>query len=190
MARKPRIEVAGGVHHVYARGNDRCSIFRDDHDRYRYLRLIGTVVALRGWRCLAYCLMTNHVHLLFETPEANLGLGMHQLHGEYARLFNKRHERSGHLFQGRFGSVFIRDDAQLWAVAAYIAVNPAEAGLCQVPERWRWSSHAAMAGLVGAPSWLDVDRLMSHLSGAGGDPRERYGAYVAERLARPSAAAA
>jgi putative transposase len=189
MARPLREELEGGVHHVFARGNDGCDIYVDDVDRRRYLSLLALVVKLRGWRCLAYCLMTNHVHIVVETPKPDLGLGMRRFHGDYARLFNLRHERRGHLFQGRFGSVLVGDDAQLWAVAAYVAVNPVEAGLCRAPEDWRWSSHPATIGVAEGPPWLHVDRLLWHFGGAGGEARARYGNYVADRLARPREAA-
>ncbi|HMJ35933.1 MAG TPA: transposase [Baekduia sp.] len=189
MARKLRDELEGGVHHVYARGNDGCDIYVDDVDRARYLTELARAVLLQGWRCLAYCLMSNHVHLLVETPSANLGDGMRRLHGDYARGFNQRHDRRGHLFQGRFGSVLVRDDAQLWAAAAYVAVNPVEAGLCRRPEQWPWSSHAATvaSARMAPPPWLDVARLLWHFGAAGGDPVQRYVTYVADRLARPRA---
>jgi putative transposase len=174
MARRPRIEVAGGVHHVYARGNDGCAVYRDDEDRRRYLDLLGTAVVGSGWRCLAYCLMSNHVHLLLETPEENLGAGMRQLHGEYVSRFNKRHDRRGHLFQGRFGSVHVVDDRQLWAVAAYIAVNPVEAGLCREPADWAWGSHAVVAGRASVPGWLHADRLLELLGSGSPGARRRY----------------
>jgi REP element-mobilizing transposase RayT len=92
--------VAGGVAHVFARGNRQQLIFLDATDRRRYLDLLGRVARRLRWRCLAYCLMDNHVHLLIETRLPNLGRGMRELHGDYAQLFNKRHDRSGHLFQG------------------------------------------------------------------------------------------
>ncbi|MCW3003489.1 MAG: toxin RelE [Conexibacter sp.] len=183
MARISRKEVAGGIQHVYARGNDGCVIYRDDVDRKQYLRLLADVVPRFRWRCLAYCLMTNHVHLLVETSEPNLGLGMHRLHSEHVRLFNRRHERTGHLFGGRFGSVLVESEAQLWAVASYLAANPVKAGLCQTPEQWRWGSHGAtMDQETRRPAWLDTARLLELLSGFGGDSRDRYGAYVRERV--------
>jgi putative transposase len=104
MARKPREETEGGIFHVFARGNRRQRIYLDDVDRRRYLRLLQTVVAEQRWRCLAYCLMENHVHLLVETPAANLAGGMQRLHGWYAESFNARHRHVGHLFQGRYGA--------------------------------------------------------------------------------------
>ena len=180
MPRKPREEVAGGVHHVYARGNDRRRIFHDDGDRHAYLELLGLVIARQRWQCLAYCLMDNHLHLLVETPEPNLGAGMQRLHGAYGRSFNCRHRRGGHLFQGRYGSVRLKSDAHLWTAAAYIAANPVDARTCTRPEEWPWSSHVLL--LEGrAPAWLDSCRLLSYFGAAGGDPRLRYLAAVAER---------
>lgn len=164
--------MAGAIQHVYARGNDRQVIYRDDLDRRRYLAMLGSVVALKDWRCLAYCLMDNHAHLLIETPQPNLASGMQRLHGRYALFHNARYDRVGHLFQGRYGSVRMRSDAQLWTVARYIARNPVKAGFCEHPDEWPWSSHAATLG-SGAPPWLDVGRLLSYID-SGGDPTERY----------------
>jgi REP element-mobilizing transposase RayT len=129
------------------------------------------------WRCLAYCLMDNHVHLLVETPAANLGLGMQRLHGKYGRDFNDRHGRSGHVFQGRFGSKRMIDDEQLWTTARYIARNPVEAGLCRDALEWEWSSHAGVLA-ASAPGWLDVSRLLSYFGAAGGDAATRYSELV------------
>jgi putative transposase len=177
MPRKPRVEVAGGVHHVYARGNRRQAIYLGDDDRVLYLELLEQVVKRQAWRCLAYCLMKNHVHLLVETPTANLGAGMGRMHGLYAQTFNRRHKHSGHLFQGRFGSVLIKTDEQLWMVARYIARNPVEARVCEAPGEWRWGSHAALVN-GGAPRWLDEQRLLGYFGAAGGDPRRRYEDFV------------
>jgi putative transposase len=94
-------------------------------------------------------------------------------HGGYARWFNDRHRRVGHLFQGRFGSVRIQDDAHLWMTARYVVRNPVEAGFCERPEDWAWAAHASICrGDV--PRWLDTGRLTALLSALGGDPRERY----------------
>jgi putative transposase len=174
MPRPHRNEVEGGVHHVFARGNDRRDIYLDDLDRRVYLAMLGRVTRRQRWRCLAYCLMPNHVHLLVETPEANLGAGMQRLHGDYAQTFNERHGRVGHVFQGRYGSVLVTTDEQLWHVAAYIALNPVSAGLCRRPEEWPWSSHASTIGGRSRHEWLDVARVLSHFEGLGGDARRNY----------------
>lgn len=178
MARKPREEFPGAVVHVYARGNRKQRIYVDDEDRVAYLRLLGQVIVRQGWRCLAYCLMKNHVHLLVETPEPNLAAGMQRLHGLHAQAFNKRHRHVGHLFQGRYGAVVVREDAQLLAVARYIALNPVEAGLCRDAAEWRWGSHAAVVNGGMAPAWLDMRRLLGYFGAAGGDPEQRYAEFV------------
>jgi putative transposase len=177
VPRKPRQEVAGGVYHVFARGNAQQDIYLDDADRWRYVSILSDVVARQRWRCLAYCLMPNHVHLLLETQHANLGAGMQRLHGRYGQRFNSRHERCGHVFQGRYGAVPIRSDAQLWTAARYIALNPVVAGLCERPDRWRWSSHAPALG-GRSPGWLDVARLLWYFGAAGGESRGRYAHFV------------
>ena len=158
MPRRLRENVAGGTYHAFARGNNRQAIFADDFDRNRYLHLLGRVVKHRAWRCLSYCLMDNHVHLLIETPGADLSPGMQWLHGNYARGFNVRHDRVGHLFQGRYGVVRMRSNSQVVTVASYIAMNPVEAGMCRRPSDWLWGSYGAAMGRK-APGWLDTDLL-------------------------------
>ena len=187
MPRKPREEVVDGIFHVFARGAAQQTIFPGDNDRLRYLAGLGRVVRRHGWLCLSFCLMDNHVHLLVKTPKANLGTGMHELHGGYAQVFNGRHGRSGHVFQARYGAVRVRDDRQMWTVAAYIARNPCEAGIVRHPEEWRWSSFAATIHSAGPP-WLNGRALLDHFDSLGGDPRQRYEELV--RRDRPSSAPA
>lgn len=135
--------------------------------------MLERVARFSAWRCLSYCLMDNHVHLLIETPKPNLGRGMQRLHGDYARAFNDRYGRTGHLFQGRFHSETIDGDEQLWATVRYIVNNPVKAGLCSDPAAWQWSSHSAV--LAGeTATWLATERLFTFLSAFGGDPRDRY----------------
>jgi putative transposase len=162
---------------VFARGNRREVIFRDDADYVHYLALLGGVVIAKRWRCLAYCLMPNHVHLLVETPEANLARGIQYVHGFYAHAFNARYDVPGHLFQGRYGSKRVRDDAQLLSVFRYIALNPIDGGLCSRAGDWPWDSYAA-AMSPEAPRWLDVDGIFRHLALWSGDPRRAYAELV------------
>ena len=139
MPRKPRPILDGGLYHVWARGIDRRDLFTDDRDRRAYLALLNDACEEFGWNRLAYCLMNNHVHLLLETPRGNLSQGMQRLQSRYAQRFNLRHDRSGHVFQGRFGCKLISTDEQLVVVTRYIANNPVEAGLCAEPNRWPWT---------------------------------------------------
>jgi len=152
---------------VYARGNNRCPLFVDAVDRQTYLELLGAAVAVWDWMCLAYCLMGTHVHLLIETPRANLGVGLQRAHGRYAQLFNARHRRSGHLFQGRYGATRVITDTQLMTVVDYIDRNPVEAGMASEPAGWPWCSAGARhAGRV--PRWLATDRLAALRRGISG----------------------
>ncbi|MCW2994204.1 MAG: toxin RelE [Conexibacter sp.] len=168
--------------HVYARGNRKADISRDDVDCRTYVGLLGAVVTRMRWTCLAYCLMPNHVHLLLTTPEPNLGRGMQRLHGRYAETFNARHGEVGHVFQGRYGAVAVTDDAQLLTTVGYIAANPVSAGLVADPAAWRWSSHRAISGLEVAPPWLAAGTLLELLSAFGGSGGERYRELVAGRV--------
>jgi REP element-mobilizing transposase RayT len=173
MPRKPREEREDGIHHVWARGNNRQEIFLDDGDRGLYLTLLERVTGRMRWRCLAYCLMDNHLHLLVQTPEPNLSCGMQRLQGVFAQSVNARHQSVGHIFQGRFGNKLMETDEQLWTTARYIARNPVEAGLCEIAADWKWSSHRGMLDGT-APRWVDRHRLLSFFAVAGGDPQTVY----------------
>jgi putative transposase len=177
MPRKPREEVADGIHHVWARGNDRQLIYREDEDCLLYLDLLAAEIERKRWRLFAYCLMGNHLHLLLQTPDPNLGAGMQRLQGTYALLFNRRHRKVGHVFQGRFGSKLVRDDAQFWTATRYVLRNPVEAGRCRNAVEWRWSSHRGV--LDGTqPAWLDRRRLLERFASMGGDPDSVYQTLV------------
>jgi REP element-mobilizing transposase RayT len=160
MARQLRLDYPGAVHHITARGNERRPIFRCDRDRLLFLQLLGETVRRFGWSVTAWVLMTNHFHLVVETPDANLSRGMQWLMGAYAMAFNRRHRRSGHLFQGRFHSFLIDSDAYLAEVLRYVVLNPVRAGIVDDPAKYRWSSYRATAGLNDAPEWLDRQKAL------------------------------
>ena len=141
MGPKPRIEFPGAMHHVTGRGNAKAPIFCEPCDYEAFLELVAEAVALQGWLCHAYCLIPNHYHLLFETPEPNLGKGMLRVNGTYARRFNWRYSRVGHVFHGPYGDTLVKDDDHLAEVARYLALNPVRAGLVDSPDAWPWSSH-------------------------------------------------
>jgi putative transposase len=160
VVRPPRIEQAGGVFHVVARGNERVLVFRGDRDRERFLEILGEVAGRYRWRVLAYCLMGNHFHLLVMTLEPTLARGMRQLNGVYAQWFNRRHGRVGHLFQGRYKAVSVQTDAQLRRAVRYVIRNPIRAGLTSRPEQWCWTSHHATVGTAAA-GVVAVDALLA-----------------------------
>lgn len=178
MPRPPRVQLEGGIYHVYARGAVKQTIFADNRDRRKYLETLWRVIGQTSWRCLGYCLMGTHMHLLIETPTPNLAKGMQRLQGAYAHAFNRRHAKAGHVFGARYGATLIKNDPHLWVTVSYIDRNPVEAGFCKTPAGWPWGSHAAIAAGV-TPPCVDVPRLLSFFSAMGGDPRERYLQYVA-----------
>jgi putative transposase len=155
------------VHHVWNRGNRRQSIFIDERDRRFFLRLLAEVTARHRLHCLSYCLMTNHFHLVIETPYRTLGSGMRELGGRYAQWFNGRHETGGgHMFQERFGSKPVVRDEQFAQLLRYVARNPVRARLCDRPEDWPWSSHRALLS-HDRHSLVAVDRVAAHLGTSG-----------------------
>ena len=161
MGRQPRQFVPGGLYHVYARGSNRQSIFTFDSDRVDFFGCLQHIVRRRNVRCLAYCLMSNHYHLVLETLDGELSRAIQGLNGRYALRFNRRYDRDAHLFKNRFGAVRQETGSQLYWTLRYTAMNPVEKNLCSGPEEWRWSSYRASAGLEPPASFLDVNRLHS-----------------------------
>lgn len=159
MARPLRLQFPGATYHITSRGNEQKPIFRSDADRLHFLGLLSQVVARFGWLVYSWTLMTNHYHLVVETPGANLSRGMHWLNGRYAGYFNRRRKRRGHLFQGRFGSVLIEKQTHLNEVLRYTVLNPVRAGMVAHPGEYRWSSYNACAGVEPPPAWLCMDWL-------------------------------
>lgn len=186
MARPLRIEYPGALYHVTARGNARDWIYLDDEDRQAFTDLLAEVVGGFNWLLHAYCLMGNHYHLLVETPDANLGRGMRQLNGVYTQRFNRRHERVGHVFQGRYKAILVEKDSYLLELARYVVLNPVRAGLVGEPGEWPWTSYRATAGLDGRPPWLGADWLLSALGSERAKAQQRYRQFVAEGVGRPS----
>jgi REP element-mobilizing transposase RayT len=161
MARPLRIEFPGAVYHVTSRGNEKRRIFRSDRDHKAFLDFLGHAAKRFGWSVTAWVLMTNHFHLVIQTPQPNLSRGMHWLNGSYAGWFNKQHKRWGHLFGGRFKAFLIDKETYFIEVLRYVALNPVRAGLAARPEAYRWSSYRATAGLEAAPEWLDVNAALT-----------------------------
>jgi REP element-mobilizing transposase RayT len=160
MARPLRIEFPGAVYHVTSRGNEKRRIFKSDRDRQAFLDFLGDGAKRFGWSITAWVLMTNHFHLVIQTPEPNLSRGMHWINGSYAGWFNRQHKRWGHLFGGRFKAFLIDKETYFAEVLRYVVLNPVRAGLAPRPEKYRWSSYRATAGLEAAPEWLDVSTAL------------------------------
>jgi len=134
MARPLRLEFAGALYHVTSRGNRREEIYLDDQDRRRFLTLLAEVCERFNWRVHAYCLMSNHYHLLIETPDANLSRCMRQVNGVHTQAANRRHGQVGHVFQGRFKALLVQKESYLLELARYVILNPVRAGMVARPE--------------------------------------------------------
>lgn len=180
MARSIRVEYAGAVYHVMARGQERGSIYRDEEDRRRFLSDLERVVSERRWLVHGYCLMTNHYHLLVETPEPNLSLGMRDLNGLYSQAFNLRHARKGHVFEGRYKAIVVEKESYLLELCRYVVLNPVRAGMVRAARDWRWSNYRATVGETERPRFLEVDWTIKCFGTAGPKARERYRQFVAE----------
>jgi REP element-mobilizing transposase RayT len=178
MARPLRIEYPGAVYHVTSRGNEKKPVFKDDHDRENFLNALQHVNKRYNWICHAYCLMTNHYHLLIETPDGNLSIGMRQLNGVYTQLFNKWHGRTGHLFQGRYKAILIQKDSHLLEVCRYVVLNPVRAKVIKRPEDWKWSSYLATAGKTKPHPCLTTDWVLGQFSRKRGKAEQEYRQFV------------
>jgi putative transposase len=142
MPRVPRNQLPDGVFHATARAVFGARLFDDDLDRLDFLQLLRSTAARYDWRCHAHCLMGTHYHLVLAASRERLSDGMRRLNGAYARRFNKRHGRRGHLFDERFASFAIESDRHLGAAIDYVRQNPVRAGLCEDARDWPWTTAA------------------------------------------------
>lgn len=167
MPRVSRRVAESGHYHVMLRGNGKQVIFEDDADRRTFLDALARTLEMPGLSLLAWCLMTNHVHLLFCDETGCLSSAMHALATKYAGYFNSRTGHVGSVFDGRFKSVPIESDAQLIAAIRYIHDNPKKAGICSASD-YPWSSFGEYAGAKGALGLTEVDVVLDMLGGADG----------------------
>ncbi|MBF0134472.1 MAG: transposase [Magnetococcales bacterium] len=164
MARPLRIELSGGLYHVTSRGDRREDIYFSEDDRHTWLEVFGQVCERFNWACHAYCQMTNHYHIVVETPEGNLSQGMRQLNGVYTQSINRTYGRVGHVFQGRFKGILVEKDAYLLDLSRYVVLNPVRAGMVANSRDWPWSSHRAMLGEEAVPKWLETDWVLGQFA--------------------------
>jgi REP element-mobilizing transposase RayT len=165
MSRPLRIEFAGAVYHVTSRGDRRESIYQDDADRTAQLEIIGQAMDRFDAKVLAYCLMSNHYHLVLHTREGNLSRLMRHVNGVFTQAYNRRHGLVGHLLQGRFKSILVDCDPYLLALCRYVERNPVAAKMVRQAGDWPWSSYRAHVGQVPTPEWLDSDGLHAYVLG-------------------------
>jgi REP element-mobilizing transposase RayT len=199
MPRKARIEFPGAVYHLLDRGDRREPIVRDDLDRSAFLKALGQVCGRTGWRVHAFVLMTNHYHLLIETPEANLVGGMRWFQTTYTVRFNRRHRVTGHLFQGRYKAIVVDPEVSGYfaLLSDYIHLNPVRARMISLRDRlydFAWSSYRWYAATTDRPEWFEPGRVLGELGledTASGRRRyaERMRARAVDELAQRNDAA-
>lgn len=178
MARPLRIEYENALYHITTRGNAGNDIFKEDADFYGFLKVLKSVIGRYDWICYAYCLMDNHYHLLVETPNANLSIGMRQLNGVFTQNFNKRHKSYGHLFQGRFKAIIVDKQSYLLELSRYIVLNPVRAKMVTDPKDYKWSSYHEIIGGRKKPAIVDSVNVLAHFGENFNKAKERYAKFV------------
>ena len=170
---------APGFHHVWVNATGNWAYFLDDIDRMTWLRRLIVTLGRFGWRCIAFCLMTTHVHLLLLIEDESLPEGMRDLNREYSKDFNARHERAGSFLRKRYGSRRVEGRRDLLDTYAYVVLNPVKEGLCERAEEWRWNSYATTIGLANDFPFVDVEPLLAELGSTLEEARATLSEFVA-----------
>jgi putative transposase len=186
MARPLRIEYPGAFYHITSRGNAGQDIFLDDADRQRFLAILAGVVEDYHWVCYAYCLMSNHYHILIETPDPNLSAGIRQLNGVYTQSVNRRYGTRGHILQGRFKSILAKKESHLLELCRYIVLNPVRAGMTISPDARQWSSYRATTGLAAKSDFLSIDWILAQFSPSRKKAQNLYTQFVLSGITKES----
>lgn len=189
MARPLRIEYPNAIYHVMARGNGKQAIFHIEDDYRRMVDGLEKTVGRTGWEVLAYVWMPNHIHLFLRTPKPNLSKGMQYLLSGYANWYAKRHQRTGHLFQGRFRAEMVEDESYFWTLSRYLHLNPirGKRPLVAHPRDWPWSSYPGFCTRAKQVEWIAYDSVLNAWQGTmGGSNAERtYRKFVESGIEKP-----
>lgn len=174
-----RIEYEGALYHVTARGNAKTVIYLNNADRNKFLDTLECCIRKFNFKCHGYCIMTNHYHLLIETPDANLSAGIQWLNSVYAQYFNRVHDRVGHVFQGRFKAILVQRDSYLLELCRYIVLNPVRAGVVSNPAKYRWSSYCQTIGAKRERrNFLNTDWILAQFGNDIAQARKSYVKFV------------
>ncbi len=177
MARKKRLYYPGACYHVILRGNAGHDIIFDEQDRSRFFFLLQEGIEKFEHRIHAYCLMTNHVHLVIQVGRVSLSRILQNVSFRYTRFINHRKKQTGHLFQGRYKALLLDANSYLLELVRYIHNNPVRAGIVKTPDEYPWSSHTAYLGNLSIP-WLTTDWVLSQFSGKKKRAIELYRQFV------------
>lgn len=178
MARPLRVEYPGAFYHVINRGNSQEKLYNSPRDYKKFLQYLEKAAERFAVIVHTYCLMDNHYHLLLETAEPNLSVTMQWLNVSYATYFNRKHNRNGHLFQGRFKAILIDAEAYLKHLSRYIHLNPVRAKIIDKPEQYRWSSYSVFIGKQKSPKFLKTDWLLSNFGSNTKKARKNYKEFI------------
>jgi len=182
MARPLRIQYPGAYYHITSRGNERKDIYKSQRDREKFLDYLQSATQRYGAVIHCYCLMSNHYHLLMETPEGNLSQVMQHNNGSYTTYYNVKRKRSGHLFQGRYHAVLVEANTYALELSRYIHLNPVRAGIAKLPEEHPWSSHSYYINGQATPEWLHTETILAYLSSKESQSRRSYQSFVQDKL--------
>ncbi len=183
MARPLRIEYSGAYYHVTSRGNEQRDIFRSQRDRHKFLDYLESSVVRYGAVIHGWCLMSNHYHLLIETPAANLSQIMRHINGAYTTYFNIKRKRAGHLFQGRYKAILVDADCYILELSRYIHLNPVRAGIVTTPEDYTWSSYRSYMGRDETPDWLNTDIILNYFGDSSSvNAKDKYRQFIEDAL--------
>jgi REP element-mobilizing transposase RayT len=184
MPRKARLDVPGALHHIMVRGINKSAIFDDDQDRQKFLERLGNNIVEAKCSIYAWVLMTNHVHILFKSGGKGISTVMRKLLTWYALYYNRRHKRTGHLFENRYKSILCDEDNYLLALIRYIHLNPVRAGMVKTMEeldRYPWSGHSAIMDKKECP-WLDENYVLLQFNDTKRKARKAYRQFVYEGI--------
>ena len=184
MPRQPRLDIPGALHHIMVRGIDKTNIFRDDEDKSRFLERLGQTVTEGKCTVYAWVLMDNHIHILFKSGKAGISTVMRKLLTWYALYFNRRHHRTGHLFENRYKSILCDEDNYLLALIRYIHFNPMRAGIVKSLDeldRYPWSGHSAVMNKRERP-WMDTDSVLLQFNDTTRRARNAYRRFMQEGI--------
>lgn len=183
MPRASRVIASGETYHLVSKGNDGQKTFRSRDDHLVFLMMLERVAMRYGWCVLAYCLMSNHYHLVVRAGDAGLSDGMRDLNGGFARWSNKRYGRSGHLWRNRFFSKHLDSDVAVILACRYVVLNPVRARVCRLAEEYAWSSYRATVGILRRRPFLFIDDVLAFFGRKRDDARRGYDAFIAEGVA-------
>jgi putative transposase len=184
MPRQPRLDIPGAMHHIMVRGINKSSIFKDDRDKTAFLEHIGEILGEGPDRIYAWVLMRNHLHILYKSGKLGISAFMRKLLTWYALYFNRRHHRTGHLFENRYKSILCDEDTYLLALVRYIHLNPIRAKIIQTIEeldRYEWSGHRAIMGKANY-QWMDIDTVLFQFGNSRKQAKAGYRRFVRDGM--------